>query len=77
MNIKDLRQFVQEIVKKASNLKDKYTSEKKAPVNYACIFCQNEEGGTGEIMTELNGIKRDIDRLDSRKNADGVKCWVT
>ena len=43
MDVKDLRQFVQEIVKKASNLKDKYTSEKKAPVNYACVFCQDEE----------------------------------
>jgi hypothetical protein len=43
MDVKDLGQFVQEIVKKASNLKDKYTSEKKAPVNYACVFCQDEE----------------------------------
>lgn len=43
MDVKNLRQFVQEIVKKASNLKDKYTSEEKAPVNYACIFCQNDE----------------------------------
>jgi len=39
----DLIQFVQEILKKASNLKDKYTSEKKVPVNYACVFCQDEE----------------------------------
>ncbi len=43
MDLKDLKRFVQEIVKKASNLKDKYTSEKKAPVNYACVFCQNDE----------------------------------
>jgi hypothetical protein len=43
MNVKDLRQFVQEIVKKASSLKNKHTTEKNAPVNYACIFCQSDE----------------------------------
>jgi hypothetical protein len=43
MDVKDLKQFVQEIVKKASNLKNKHTSEKKAPVNYACVFCQSDE----------------------------------
>ena len=39
----DLKQFVQEIVKKANALKNKYTSEEKALVNYACIFCQSKE----------------------------------
>jgi len=34
---------VQEIVEKAARLKDRHTSEKEAPVNYACIFCQDEE----------------------------------
>jgi hypothetical protein len=43
MNINELRQFVKEIVKKANDLKNKHTSEEKAPVNYACIFCQTEE----------------------------------
>ena len=43
MDVKNLRQLVQEIVKKASNLKDKHTSERKSPVNYACVFCQNNE----------------------------------
>ena len=42
MDVENLRQFVQEVVKKASNLKDKHTSEKNAPVNYACVFCQND-----------------------------------
>jgi len=42
MDVRNLKQFVQEIVKKASNLKDKHTSEKSASVNYACIFCQND-----------------------------------
>ncbi|MFH0949328.1 MAG: hypothetical protein V1802_02465 [Candidatus Aenigmatarchaeota archaeon] len=43
MDVKNLKQFVQEIVKKADTLKNKYTSEEKALVNYACIFCQNNE----------------------------------
>ena len=43
MNVEYMRRFVQEIVEKASNLKDKHTSEKGAPVNYACVFCQNDE----------------------------------
>ncbi len=55
MNANDLKQFVQEIVKKANNLKDRYTSEKKAPVNYACIFCQNDEQ-----FKNLIAIARDI-----------------
>ena len=42
MNINELKEFVKEIVKKANDLKNKYTSEKNAPVNYACIFCQTE-----------------------------------
>lgn len=50
MDVNGLRQFVQEIVETASKLKDKHTSEKKAPVNYACIFCQNDEQYTGLIV---------------------------
>jgi len=34
---------VQEIVKKANNLKNKHISEKNASANYACIFCQSDE----------------------------------
>ncbi len=43
MNVKNLIKSVQEIVKRANTLKDKHTSEKNAPVNYACVFCQNDE----------------------------------
>ena len=49
MNVKSLRQFVQEIVKRANTLKDKYTSEKNAPVNYTCIFCQSDEQYNGLV----------------------------
>jgi hypothetical protein len=31
------------IVEQAKKLKNLHTSEKNAPVNYACIFCQNEQ----------------------------------
>lgn len=43
MDAENLKQFVQEIVKKANSLKDNHTSEKETPVNYACVFCQNDE----------------------------------
>lgn len=38
-----LKQMIEEIVKKANDLKNKHTSEKNAPVNYACIFSQSKE----------------------------------
>ncbi len=43
MEIEELKHFVQEIVAKADILKNQHTNEKKAPVNYACIFCQSNE----------------------------------
>jgi hypothetical protein len=43
MDASDLKQFVQEIVKEAADLKKKHTSEEKALVNYACIFCQSDK----------------------------------
>jgi len=50
MNIDELKQLVQEIVEKANALKNKYASEEKAPVNYACIFCQSKEQYDNFIM---------------------------
>jgi hypothetical protein len=35
--------LIQNIVRDAEILKDKYTDQKNIPVNYACIFCQSEE----------------------------------
>ena len=40
MNIYDL---VKDIVKRSTELKNKYTSEVDAKVNYACIFCKNDD----------------------------------
>lgn len=39
----NLKIFVGDLVEKASVLKNKYTDEKFAPVNYACVFSQNDE----------------------------------
>ncbi len=50
MNTTDLIQLVEEIVKKANDLKNKHTSEKNALVNYACIFAQSEEEYNNLIM---------------------------
>ncbi len=38
----ELKIKIQNIVKRAKELKDKYTDQYNAPVNYVCIFCQNE-----------------------------------
>jgi len=43
MDVKNFKKLVQKVVKKSNDLKDKYTSEKNAKVNYACIFCQSNE----------------------------------
>lgn len=43
MDENKLKNLVSEIVEKASLLKNKHTDEKKAPVNYACIFSQNDD----------------------------------
>ena len=38
-----MKELVKEIVVETSELKDKHTDQKDALVNYACIFCQNEQ----------------------------------
>lgn len=43
MNEELLKRKVQDIVKKATELKDEHVDDKNAPVNYACIFSQSEE----------------------------------
>ena len=55
MNINELKQFIQEIIKKANDLKNKHTSKENAPVNYACIFCQ-----TGNQYDELLELTKSI-----------------
>jgi len=43
MNLKEFKNLIQDIVRESSRLKDKYTDQENAKVNYACIFCQNNE----------------------------------
>jgi len=38
----DFQQLIQNIVSQACSLKNKYTGESAAPVNYACIFTQSQ-----------------------------------
>lgn len=42
MNIKEFKKIVTKIVAQADKLKSKFVSE-PAPVNYTCIFCQNDK----------------------------------
>ncbi len=42
MTTQQLKELVQDIVKKANTLKNKFTDQINAPVNYACIFCHSE-----------------------------------
>jgi len=43
MNREELISLVQMIVAEAKELSDKHTTEKSAPVNYACVFSQSSE----------------------------------
>lgn len=38
-----MENLIENIVKEAESLKDKYTNQKGIPVNYTCIFCQSEK----------------------------------
>ncbi|QQG39550.1 MAG: hypothetical protein HYS81_04185 [Candidatus Aenigmatarchaeota archaeon] len=42
MDIVDMKKLIQEIVAQACLLSAKHTSERDAPVNYACIFTQSQ-----------------------------------
>ncbi len=38
-----MENLIQEIIENAKKLKNKYTDQINAPINYACVFCQSEE----------------------------------
>jgi len=63
MKLEELKALVQDIVSKAAELKNIYTDEKQALVNYACIFCHSEEeynelvslvGTMGEVIKDTH-----------------------
>ncbi len=58
MNKEELKSKVQDIVKKATILKDKHIDDKNAFVNYACIFSQshNEYEELVEVAKNLGKI---------------------
>jgi len=43
MNTDNLKVMVEEIIRRANELKDKHTHESDAPVNYTCIFSQDTQ----------------------------------
>lgn len=48
----NLISIIQYIANRSAELKDKYTNEKDAPIEFVCIFCQNEkeyDKFTGEV----------------------------
>jgi hypothetical protein len=55
MGKEDFIQLVKKIVSDAKHLKDTFTEEAEAPVNYACIFCQNEAE-----FDEFSGMAKEI-----------------
>ena len=51
MEIEELKLLVKKTVKQACELKNKYTDERDAHVNYACIFSQSDSGYKDLLMT--------------------------
>ena len=43
MNVDEVYNLIKEIVNKSNELKNRYTDEVNAKVNYACIFCKNDD----------------------------------
>lgn len=59
MKTQDLKNLIKSIVEKATALKNKHIDNKKAPVNYACIFSQNKEEYDG-LLTAARKIGKVI-----------------
>ncbi len=64
MDTDTLKQLVRNIVSQASALKDKYTTELNAPVNYACIFAQSD-GEYKELTEAVQAIGQVVKQTDS------------
>ena len=61
MSLEEFIRLIEDIVKESCRLKDAFTAEKEASVNYACIFCQKQKeyksflslaGQLGKIIKE-------------------------
>jgi len=64
METDKLENIIQEIVKQARDLKNKHTQEKSAPINYACIFSQNESE-YHELLLATDAIGKIIEKTPS------------
>ncbi len=58
MEVEDLKKIVKSIVKKATILKNKHIEYKDTPINYACIFSQNDNN-----YKELLKVTRKIGKV--------------
>jgi len=59
-----MENLIQNIVIEAEALKDKYTDQIDAPVNYVCIFCQSE-GEQTNFLEEANKLGTVIQETQS------------
>ena len=75
MTSQELEILIREIVVKAVGLKNKFTTEPNAPVNYACVFAQNPEeyqdlikaaASLGQTIKEMsNGLLFALDGIET------------
>ena len=61
MNINDIYELAKDIVKKANDLKNKYTNEVNAKVSYVAIFCKNDEEFNNYIKILKNDNNEVVD----------------
>ena len=54
MDLEDLKNLVKDIVNKATILKNKHIEYKDTPINYACIFSQNQQNLLSFFLTRNN-----------------------
>lgn len=64
-NVNELYNHIKIIVKKSTDLKNKYTKEFDAKVNYACIFCQNDK----EYNRYIHLLKEDNNKVLEETNS--------
>ena len=79
MNKEELKNKVKSIVEKATALKNKYTTDKNASVNYACIFSQNkkEYDELLEVATKIGTVVKEtptgiLFQIEPLKTISGV-----
>lgn len=75
MTKENLIELIKKIVSDANELKNKFTNEIKAPVNYACVFSQNQAeytnliepaGKLGWLIKEIpNGLLFALEQFDT------------